>query len=219
MKNRILEAYNFRHATKEFDSKKKVTDKDMEFILETGRLSPSSFGFEPWHFVVLKDKKIRQEIKEISWGVQKSMMTCSHAVLIFARKGSELKYNGEYLTHIMRDIQKLPPQIVKEKGEAFDSFCKKDFKMATNEKMLAWAKKQTYIALGNMLTTAAMLGIDSCPAEGFNIAKITKLLAKENVIDTSKFELACIAMFGYRKEDPKHPKTRGSKKEKITWIR
>lgn len=219
MKDKILQAYNFRHATKEFDDTKKVSTEDMEFILETGRLSPSSFGFEPWHFVVVENKELKKKIWEISWGVEKSMMTCSHAVLIFARKGSELKQDGAYLQHIMRDVQQLPENVASEKGHWFGEFCLKDFKMDTEEKMLGWAKKQTYIALGNMLTSAAMIGIDSCPIEGFNIDKITELFKEENVIDTTKFELSCIALFGYRKADPKHPKTRGSKEKKISWIK
>ena len=58
-KKEILNAFQFRHATKEFDTTKKVAHEDMKFILETAHLSPSSFGFEPWHFVVVQDKELR----------------------------------------------------------------------------------------------------------------------------------------------------------------
>lgn len=71
-KDQILAAYKFRHATKEFDSHKKISDSDFEFILETGRLSPSSFGFEPWKFVVVQSKDMREKLLPYSWGPQNS---------------------------------------------------------------------------------------------------------------------------------------------------
>ena len=62
-KKEIINAFQFRHATKEFDATKKVSDSDMDFILETAHLSPSSFGFEPWHFIVVQDKELREALK------------------------------------------------------------------------------------------------------------------------------------------------------------
>lgn len=67
-KDQILSAYEFRHATKEFDSHKKISDSDFDFILETGRLSPSSFGFEPWKFVIVQSKAMREKLLPYSWG-------------------------------------------------------------------------------------------------------------------------------------------------------
>lgn len=71
LKKQILDAYNFRHATKEFDPNKKVSDSDFEFILETGRLSPSSLGLEPWKFVVVQNPEFREKLREYTWGAQK----------------------------------------------------------------------------------------------------------------------------------------------------
>lgn len=67
-KEQILAAYRFRHACKEFDSEKKISDADFQFILETGRLSPSSFGFEPWKFIVLQNPRIREKLLPVTWG-------------------------------------------------------------------------------------------------------------------------------------------------------
>lgn len=218
MKKQVLDAFNFRHACKVFDENKKITDSDMEYILETGRLSPSSFGFEPWQFVVVQDTDVREKIKAVSWGVQRSMMTCSHAVLIFARKGSEVKYDSEYIDYMMRSVQGLPQEVIDKKGGFFKQFQQEDFKLNTEEKLLDWSKRQCYIALGNMMTSAAMIGIDSCPIEGFNIEAITKVFKEENIIDTSKFELASMALFGYRIE-AQGKKTRRSSSEVIKWIK
>lgn len=69
-KEEILNAFRFRHACKEFDSSKKISEDDFNFILETGRLSPSSFGFEPWKFLVLQNEAIREKLREVTWGAQ-----------------------------------------------------------------------------------------------------------------------------------------------------
>jgi nitroreductase len=66
-KEDIINAFQFRHATKEFDATKMITDDDIKFILETAHLSPSSFGFEPWHFIVVQDPALRELIKPVAW--------------------------------------------------------------------------------------------------------------------------------------------------------
>ncbi|MEC2164969.1 nitroreductase family protein, partial [Bacillus velezensis] len=77
-KQQIIEAYQFRHATKEFDPEKKISESDFEFILETGRLSPSSLGLEPWKFVVVQNPELREKLREFTWGAQKQLPTASH---------------------------------------------------------------------------------------------------------------------------------------------
>lgn len=86
MNQTIIDAFKFKHATKQFDPSKKVSDEDFETILEAGRLSPSSLGLEPWHFVVVQSETLRDKLKPYSWGAQKQLDTASHFVLIFARK-------------------------------------------------------------------------------------------------------------------------------------
>ena len=70
-----------------------------------------------------------------------------------------------------------------------------------------WASKQTYIALGNMMTAAALMNIDSCPMEGFDLDKVTELLENEGIIDDEQFAPSVKADFGYRKDNPTKPKT------------
>ena len=77
----IVNAFQFRHATKEFDATKIISDDDMKFILETAHLSPSSFGFEPWHFIVVQDKELRELLKPVAWGAPLKLDTASHFVL------------------------------------------------------------------------------------------------------------------------------------------
>ena len=103
MQETIINAFNFRHATKEFDPKKKVSDSDFHTILETGRLSPSSLGLEPWRFVVIENEDLKEKLKPYSWGAQKQLNTASRFVIILARKN--VTADSEYVQHIIRDIK------------------------------------------------------------------------------------------------------------------
>ena len=100
MQETIINAFNFRHATKEFDPEKKVSESDFHTILETGRLSPSSLGLEPWRFVVIENEDLKEKLKPYSWGAQKQLNTASRFVIILARKNVRFRirttYNSRY---------------------------------------------------------------------------------------------------------------------------
>lgn len=205
----IIEAFNFRHACKKFDKSKKLSEEDFRTILEAGRLSPSSFGFEPWKFLVLKDEKMRQKIYENTWGGQNALDNASEFVVILARKNADTNPNSPYIAQMMKEVQKLPEDIQKIKKDFFTSFLKDNFYILDDEqKMFDWACKQCYIALGNMLSVAALLGLASLPIEGFNQPKITQILADEGLIDAKHFGVAVMCAFGYEEGQAKHPKTR-----------
>jgi len=204
----ILKAFNFRHACKIFDDTKKISDEDFNTILEVARLSPSSFGFEPWKFLVVQNQELRKKLLPVTWGAQNSLLTCSHYVIILARKKPTLIYNSDYITHMMYDIHKIPQDLAEARRLKYKKFQEEDFKLINSDRAIFdWAGKQTYIALGNMMTTAAMLGIDSCAVEGFEADKLEDIIAKEFNIDTNIFGVSVMVAFGYRLNEPK-PKTR-----------
>lgn len=91
------------------------------------------------------------------------------------------------------------------------------FDLDTDKKLFDWASKQTYIALGNMLTSAALIGVDSCPIEGFHQEKAEVLLKEKLGVDTDKYGLSYMAAFGYRKENPPHGKSRRDLNDIVTW--
>ncbi len=215
-KQDILDAFNFRHACKEFDAGRKIPEEDFHFILETGRLSPSSFGFEPWQFVVIQDMGLRERLLEETWGAKKQFPTASHVVAILVRKG-DMRHGSDYIQGIMRDIQRLPPEIVERKGAVYRQFQEKDFDLDDARKLLDWAGKQCYIALGNMMTAAAAIGIDSCPVEGFNQAETERILADAGVLDSERYGLAVMVAFGYRK-NPQPGKTRQALEQVVRWV-
>ncbi len=215
-KQEILEAYQFRHACKEFDLKRIISQEDIEFILEIARLSPSSFGFEPWHFIVVQDKNLREQLKENAWGATKKLDTASHFVIGLTMKSSLTKWDSAYILDFMKNVQKLPDEVVKGKGKFYEDFQKSDFDLSDDRKLFDWASKQSYIALGNMMTAAAMIGIDSCPIEGFNQETTDVILREKLGIDTDKFGISYMVAFGYRVVEPKE-KTRRSLDKIVTW--
>lgn len=219
-KEEILKAYQFRHACKEFDVNKKISDEDFHFILETGRLSPSSFGFEPWKFVVIQNQDIRNKLLPVAWGAQKQLPTASHFVVILARKKEEMIYNSSYISNFMQNIQQLPEEVITMKRGFYKEFQENDFQLLESDRaMFDWASKQTYIALGNMMTAAAQIGIDSCPIEGFQQEKVEAILKEEGIISDDTFGVSVLVAFGYRLEEPKRDKTRQTMDMIVEWIK
>ncbi len=216
-KDQFLEMMNFRHACKVFDETKKISDEDFQYILEAARLSPSSFGYEPWHFLVVQDMGLREKLKEHAWGAQGTLPTASHFVVALARTGKTTRYDSDYIEHMMADIHHLPEDVRTKRRSYYQAFQEKDFHLLESERaMFDWACKQTYIALANMMNAAAYIKIDSCPVEGFVADDLNKLLSDEFNIDTSVFQAAYMVAFGYRK-DPQKEKNRQPLEDIVSW--
>ena len=215
----ILEAYHFRHACKAYDPTKKINDEDFRFILETGRLSPSSFGFEPWKFLVIENQAIRELIRDNAWGAKDKVMDCSHFVVILVRQPETLLADGEYVQHIMRDIHHIPEDMLKLRQGFYRAFSENDFGLTQNPvAFYHWACRQSYIPLANMLTSAAMIGVDSTPIEGFPLEKLDQLLVEKGLYDPTVYKLSVMVAFGYRLNEPRE-KTRQAFEDVVEWIK
>ena len=183
-KKDILNAFEFRHACKEFDESKKISDEDIRFILETGRLSPSSFGLEQWKFLVVQKPEIKTKLRAASYD-QLQLSTASHIVVILAKKGLYEPGNDHVAEMFKR--WNYPEEI-------YNYLIEFHSKLAGNLDLAQWAVEQCHLAAANMMTTAAMIGIDSCPIGGFEPDKANEALK----IDTDKYKIAMIIPFGYR---------------------
>ncbi|KQT34179.1 NAD(P)H-dependent oxidoreductase [Methylophilus sp. Leaf414] len=212
----ILDAFQFRHACKEFDASKQIPAEEFELILESARLSPSSFGFEPWHFIVVQDKALRESLKQHAWGAPLKLDTASHFVLCLAMKSPFLDPKGSYLPTFMREVQQHPQEVADMRLGFYSQFQQSDFDLTDDRKLFDWASKQCYIPLANMMTVAAMRGIDSCPIEGFKQKETDALLAEQFGVNLEEYGLAYMVAFGYRKVDPR-PKTRRDINQVVTW--
>ncbi|RDU73342.1 NAD(P)H-dependent oxidoreductase [Helicobacter aurati] len=217
--DKILESCNFRHACKSFDSTQKIAEHDFMTILESARLSPSSFGLEPWKFLVIRDMSLRDKIYHNAWGGQDSLKNGSEFIIILARKHIDLYPNSEYVWHIMRNVHNIREEGCKLRSEFYERFQKDDFAIYNDEqRIFDWACKQCYIALANMMNTAALLGIDSLPIEGFHQKHIEHILKEEKNIDSKHFGVAVMVAFGYRLKEPKHSKTRQALEDIVQFL-
>ncbi|MGT2844055.1 NAD(P)H-dependent oxidoreductase [Streptococcus hongkongensis] len=217
MKQKLRAAFDFRTAVRVYNNTK-ITDEDLNLILDAAWRSPSSVGLEGWRFVVLENEEIKAKLKEVAWGAQYQLETASHFILLIAEK------NARYDSPSMRDSL-IRRGITDDEGltsriNLYESFQRNNMEMADNPRALFdWTAKQTYIALGNMMSTAALIGIDSCPIEGFDYRKVNTILEKHGVIDSEKEGIASMMSLGYRLRDPKHPQNRKNRKEVISFYK
>ena len=215
-KQDILQAFNFRHACKTFDPARRIPDEDFRFILETGRLSPSSFGFEPWRFVVVQDMALREKLRAASWGAQGQFPSASHVIAILARR-EDMRPGSDYTENFMRNVQKLSDEGIARRHTFYPQFHETDFQLQEPRALFDWSCRQAYIALANMMTAAALIGIDSCPIEGFNQQNAEAVLNEAGLLEGGRFGLAVMVAFGYR-VNPQPVKTRQAMEEVVRWI-
>lgn len=213
----VLDAFHFRHACKSFDPEHPIPDADFQLILETGRLSPASFGYEPWRFVVVQDPALREKLKTVTWGAQTHLPTASHFVVILARRAADMRYDAAWLQEHMRNTLGFDDARIAQRIPRYQSFQESDFHLLDDERYLfEWACRQCYIALGNMMTAAALIGVDSCAIEGYNQAAAERLLNDAGLLEENRFGIAVMVAFGYRVK-PQTPKLRQDLTDIVRW--
>ncbi len=189
MEKTFNEAMDFRHACKVFDDTKKISDEDLTYILEAGRKSPSSFGMEPWKFLVITNEKLKEKLRPAMWN-QPQVTTCSHLVIVLAAIENVKPKSGVPKRKFQR--RAMPEDKLNFYLGLYEGHLQAT--LSTDENVYAWTSKQTYIALGNMMTAAAIKGIDSCPIEGFEKETVEEILD----LDKTKYQLSVVCPFGYR---------------------
>ena len=214
-KQQVLDAFHFRCATRYYDPERKIRKEDFDYILELGRLSPSSVGSEPWQFLVVQNPELRQALKPVSWGMATQLDDASHVVVILANK--HMRYDSEdFRANLAR--RGLTEEQMQANMATYQRFQTEHINVLENDRTLFdWASKQTYIALANMMTGAALIGIDSCPIEGFNYAEVNRILAQTGAYDAEKYAVSVAVTFGYRAKDIR-PKYRKPLNEIVHWI-
>ena len=213
-RQQALDIFRRRVSTRYYDPARKISAEDFAAILDFGRLSPSSVGSEPWKFLVIQNQELREKIKPVAWGMQATIAEASHLVILLAKKHA--RYDSPFFSELMNRRGFTPEQRAAAL-ERYRSFQTHDIAIADNERALFdWASKQSYIALANMLTGAAMLGIDSCPIEGMNYAAVEHILAQAGLLDPAEYGVSVAATFGYRARDIQ-PKPRRDAAETVVW--
>ena len=198
MKNNVIEKLNWRYATKVFDKSKKLSEDDLNILLESLRLTPSSFGLQPWKFVLVKNIDLREKIKDASYG-QTQMTDASDLIVLCAKE-----------TITEDDVVKITGN-----NEGYKNMIMGSIKNKSNDEILNWNAKQVYLALGFLLETAAIMNIDACPMEGFDNKKVDEILG----LNEKGLKSVVICPVGYRSEDDKYannPKFRFPQSELVT---
>jgi len=188
----LLEQLRWRYATKKFDTARKISPEDWATLEEALLLAPSSFGLQPWKFFVIRDPALREKLKGAAWH-QTQVVDASHFVVFAARKGIA-EADVQKLIDRVSDIRNIPAA----KLEEYKKIMQASISMKSPEQLDAWCARQVYIALGFFLSSAAVLGIDACPMEGFEPKKFDEILGLEKLGYTA----VVMATAGYRsKED------------------
>jgi len=183
MINDFQKAMDFRHACKAFNENKTISDEQMRFILEAGRQSPSSFGMEGWKFLVITNKALKAKLRPVCWD-QVQVTSSSHLVIILAAIDNVKVASGEVEKRFAR--REMPQENLDFYMDIYAKHLENT--LDTDEHIYHW------IALANMMTAAAFIGIDSCPIEGFEKEKVEEILE----LDTSKWQVSVVLPFGYR---------------------
>ncbi|KPJ85776.1 hypothetical protein AMJ57_01905 [Parcubacteria bacterium SG8_24] len=169
MARTFLSRLSWRFAVKKFDPKKSVRQAELHAILRAVRFAPSSFGLQPYHVVVVGDRKLRRRMRLHSY-LQPQVTDCRYLLVFCARTDIDARADGYADIAVSND----PKSRTVMKG--FRLLVKNSWGRKKASERLRWATHQVYIALGFALAACAELGVDSCPMEGFNTREVDRIL-------------------------------------------
>jgi len=209
----LLQALQWRYATKAFDPTRKIPASTWTTLLEALVLSASSYGLQPYRFIDVTDPAKRAELLPHSWN-QGQVVDASHFVVFAARTA-----------FTETEIDRFLDRIVEVRGgnrEALEGY--RQMMVGSllggdeaKARIPQWTARQAYIALGNLLTSAALLGVDACPMEGFVSAEFDKILN----LSAQGYTAVVSCALGYRSADDKYasaPKVRSQVSELIQTV-
>lgn len=199
---RLVQTLTWRYATKKFDPARKISAADWRAIEASFHLAPSSYGLQPWKFLVIDDPTVREKLMLASWN-QRQVVDASHYVVLATRTKIELE-DGERWVARLAEVRGVPTDSLAGMSKGLAKFAATP---PAHVEHAAWAAKQAYIALGFAMTSAALLGIDTVAMEGFEPAKYDEVLG----LAPRGYRAICGLALGYRAGDDKNaslPKAR-----------
>jgi nitroreductase len=191
----ILEKLQWRYAVKKFDPSKKISEADWFILEESLRLAPSSYGLQPWKFIVVQDPKIRAALTPVSWN-QTQVEDCSHYVVLATLTKIEVAYVEKFVAKIAQ-VRELDVASL----ENYKNLMVSDLVNGPRSAIVQWwSQRQSYIAMGMLMETAALLDIDACPLEGIDPAAYDRILQLEG----SGYAAVAAVALGYRSLEDKY---------------
>jgi nitroreductase len=187
----IIKSLEWRYAAKKLDDKKMLSETQIHTLKEAFNLTATSYGLQPVKMVVIKNKEIQKQLVEHSWN-QEQVAQASHVIVICIQ--DDINENDiEKYFDLVKKTRNTPDEIL----NPFKDYLKSDISNKSENQLALWMKNQAYIALGNLLTVAAVEEIDSCPMEGFSPEKYDEIL---NLKDHN-LKSALVLPVGFRAED------------------
>ena len=185
----------WRYATKVFDAAKKIPADIWSALEQTLVLTPTSYGLQPYHFLMVQDATKREALVPHSWG-QRQVADCSHFVVFTAR--TEMKEaDVDRLIQRSSAVRGIPAEsLATYRGMVLSDIVNGPRGKTAHE----WAARQSYIALGNLMTAAALLGVDACPMEGINPVEYDKILG----LSGTGYKTVVALALGYRAANDKY---------------
>ncbi len=190
--NTFSDALLWRYATKKFDPTKKLTQEQVDYLMNAGRLAPTSFGLQPFKILVITDQKTKEQLSPAAFN-QAQIIDSSAVFVLAANKSGLTAQDVDSFITLVSQTRGVPVDTLAGFRQTLLDFSTR----ATTEQQIEWIKKQLYIVLGVMMSAAAMSAIDSCPMEGFNPSEVDKVLGLEALGLTS----AVLLSVGYRATD------------------
>jgi nitroreductase len=188
----LLEVQSWRYATKKFDPSKRIPAGLWEALEQALVLSPSSYGMQPWKFIVVTDPALKRRLRAVSWN-QTQVEDCSHLVVFLAKQ----RISEADVDRLVQRTAEVRAQS-EESLAGYKGFMMGDLVHGGRSAVIdQWAARQAYIALGNFMTSAALLGIDTCPLEGLEPAAYDLILGNQD----SGYHTVCACPAGYRSVD------------------
>jgi nitroreductase len=204
----IIDALQSRYSVKQFDATKKISEEDWSVIEDALVLTPSSFGLEPWKFIVIKDATLKEQLKAASWH-QPQITDCSHLVVFCAKNTIDAEYIGVVIDN-MATVRRVSADDMKGyKDRLLGYFANESLNQPH------YTANQTFIALGSILTVASLLKIDACPIGGFEPNEYSRILG--DVIPAG-YTPSVVCPFGYRMEGDKYASIKKARQPKQNLI-
>lgn len=198
----ISAALLWRYATKKFDVTKKIPQSDVDIILESIRMAPSSFGLQPFHVDIVETQSLREKLQKAGFN-QSQFTSCSH-LLVFSSDTDFSSHVQQLVAHLV--AHNTPETSVSRMKKTIQGFVLLKTLLLQRQ---SWAARQAYIALGFALLAAAQLKIDACPMEGFSAPQFDAILG----LPAHRKSIVVLTL-GYRDvTDTAHPKYRKSREE------
>lgn len=190
----LIDTLNWRYAVKKFDAARKIPADTWSAIEQATVLAPSSYGLQPWRFVVVTDPAVRTKLRAVAWN-QSQVTDASHLV-VFCRKISVSEADvAAYISRIV-EVRSAPAATLEDYKKMMVGSVSNPAGLPGGS-METWTRSQTYIALGFFLASCAILGVDACPMEGFDPAKFDEILG----LSKDGYLPVALGAAGYRASD------------------